>query len=216
MTFTSSVVKKMKIHKLDLGSRIEASVIQEDVLQGLPFEVQSMKQVHGDNIMMFEKYHEDEIGHDAIICNKPGVTIMVRTADCIPLVVGDPKVGIVAAIHAGWRGLMKDIIPKTLEKMFEMGSKPENIMVGIGPSLGLECSEFSDPENEIPEKFHWAIHKKKVDLNGIALKQLADLGIKKENISHMNICTKCTEGWFSFRRNGCKQRFGTIISLKNE
>ncbi len=203
----------MIIHKLNLGSGIEAAVIKEDVLLGLPFEVQGMKQVHGDNIMIFDKYHEDEIGHDAIICNKPEITIMVKTADCIPLVLGSAEDGIVAAVHAGWRSLTKDIIPKTLEKMFEMGCKPEQIRAGIGPSLGFECSEFSDPKNEIPQKFHWAIKGRKVDLNGIALKQMLDLGIKKENIDYMNICTKCTEGWFSFRRNGCKQRFGSIIKI---
>ncbi len=213
MTFTLPIVKKMRIHKLDLGSGIDAAVIQEDVLQGLPFKVQTMKQVHGDNIMIFENYHEDEIGHDAIICNKTGVTIMVKTADCIPLVFAGG--GIIAAVHAGWRSLTQDIIPKTLEKMIEMGSVVAEIRVGIGPSLGFECSEFSEPENEIPKKFHWAIHGKKVDLKSIALKQMTDLGIKNENISHMNICTKCNDGWFSFRRNGCKQRFGTIVTMQS-
>lgn len=212
MTFRLSVVKKMRIHNLDLGLGIDAAVIQENVLQGLPFKVQTMKQVHGSDIMIFDDYHEDEIGHDAIICNKPGVTIMVKTADCIPLVLAGG--GIVAAVHAGWRSLTQDIIPKTLEKMIEMGAVAAEIRVGIGPSLGFECSEFSEPENEIPQKFHWAIHDKKVDLRGIALKQMTDLGIKNENISHMKICTKCDEGWFSFRRNRCKQRFGTIIRIK--
>ena len=211
MTFTLPIVKKMQIHDLDLGSGINAAVIQEDVLQGLPFKVQTMKQVHGSDIMIFEDYHEDEIGHDAIICNKPGVTLMVKTADCIPLVFAGR--GIVAVVHAGWRSLTQDIIPKTLEKMIEMGCTAEGMRVGIGPSLGFECSEFSDPGNEIPKKFHWAILGKKVDLNAIALKQLADLAIKNENIDHMNICTKCDEGWFSFRRNGCKHRFGTIITF---
>lgn len=203
----------MKLHRFDFGDKIEAAVIQDDVSQGLPFPLQEMKQVHGDNIMIFENYHEDEIGHDAIICGKRGFTIMVKTADCIPIVIADGIVPLVAAVHAGWRSLTKDIIPKTIKKMVEMGAAPEDMLVGIGPSLGLECSEFSDSYNELPEKYHWAIRDgNKVDLKAIALKQLEDAGVQKKNISHMDICTKCDEGWFSFRRNGCKQRFGTIIS----
>ncbi len=208
----------MRRHPFRFGNKIEAAVIQDDVSLALPFPAQAMKQVHGDKIMIFENYHEDQIGHDAIICDKPGVTVIVKTADCIPLVIAEGKGGLrplVAAVHAGWRSLTKDIIPKTIKKMVEMGAAPEDMNVGIGPSLGLECSEFSDPYNELPEKFHWAIlDGNKVDLKAIALKQLEYAGVQRENISHMDICTKCDEGWFSFRRNGCKERFGTIISIK--
>lgn len=204
----------MRITSFNFGERIEAGVIQDDVLKGLPFPVQVMNQVHGARIAEISEYGEAPEA-DALITRKRGIRLMVKTADCIPIVIVDGILPVVAAVHAGWRSLTKDIIPKTIEKMREMGAFPEDMGVGIGPSLGLECSEFSDPYNEIPKKFHWAMREgNKVDLKAIALKQLEDAGVLRQNISHMDICTKCDEGWFSFRRNGCKERFGTIISIK--
>lgn len=205
-------------------------MIQEDVLEGLPFHVMGMKQVHGNSVLYVDESKDmaslsgDTIsansgGHDAIICAVPNVKIMVKTADCIPLVMAckieDSKKGyLVAAVHAGWRSLCLDIIPKTIHKMLEEGAVSGEIQVGIGPSLGVCCSEFSNPLQEIPEKYHWAILKNNhVDLKAIALKQLSDFGIEADNIQHMDICTKCDPNWFSFRRNRCKQRFGTIISF---
>lgn len=203
----------MRSHPFSFGKKIEAGVIQEDVSRTLPFPAQIMNQVHGARIVEVESYGEPPEA-DALITRERGIRLMVKTADCIPIVIVDEIVPVVAAVHAGWRSLIQDIIPKTIEKMIERGAAPEDMLVGIGPSLGLECGEFTDPKKEIPEKYHWAIREgNKVDLKAIALKQLEDAGVSRQNISHMDICTKCDEEWFSWRRDKDSRRFGTWVGL---
>lgn len=186
------------------GDKIEAAVLHD-----LNVEAQFMHQVHGDKIVVVDKL--GEIPECDALITSANVTLAVKTADCIPLVMSDEEAGLVAAVHAGWRGLVADIIPKTVAKMIEMGASPEKIKVGMGPSLGFSCAEFSDPMREIPEKYHYGIKGRNVDLNGIALKQLQEAGVSQ--IERFDICTKCDNNWPSFRRDGTKERFATIIRL---
>ena len=73
---------------------------------------------------------------DALITNEPGVTLMIFTADCTPLLLHDPVTGAVGAAHAGWRGTAKAIGAKTVAAMVrEFGCKPENIRAAIGPNI---------------------------------------------------------------------------------
>lgn len=198
------------------GDSIEAGVLQQNVLEELSFSVQSINQVHENAILEVEGYCENDKGHDAMVCKKPNIRLMVKTADCNPLVLADEEAGIIAAVHAGWRSLVQDIIPKTVQSMLEKGAACERILAAMGPSLGLCCSEFSNPSNEIPQKYHWAIRSNNhVDLLGIAYAQLAEAGILEENIEGQAICTCCSEGWPSWRKNQDKARFGTVIMLKS-
>lgn len=190
------------------GSGAKAGIWRD----GAEEPTQRMNQVHGTTIVEVNRYGEEPEA-DALITRVPGLRIAVKTADCIPLVLADETAGLVAAVHAGWRGLTADIIPKVLLRLAEMGAEPGRVKVGIGPSLGTECAEFSDPQQEIPEKFHWAIQGKRVDLNGIALKQLLDGGIREENIEWLKICTHCDPAWPSWRRDHAPGRFLTWISL---
>ena len=192
----------------------EVGVVRSDVRGGAPFPAQMMHQVHGNRIQWVDDYVPLEEA-DALMTDKPGVTLMVKSADCIPLVFADEEVGLVAAVHAGWRGLTADIVPKTVEEMVGRGAKAERLKVLIGPSLGKECSDFSDPFAEIPASFHWAIEGNLVDLNGICDRQLADAGLRPEHIHSMKICTRCDPSWFSFRRNQGSERFGTWVRLVN-
>lgn len=183
-----------------LGSSVRAGIWTS--AEEPPFEVQRMNQVHGTALVEVKEYGEAPEA-DALATRVPGLRIAVKTADCIPLIfVGE---GFVAAVHAGWRGLTADIIPKVLAELEPVNS------VAVGPSLGVECAEFSDPHAEIPEKFHWAIQGKKVDLNAIARRQLEEAGIT--NIEWLDICTRCNDEWPSWRRDQTKQRFLTWVVL---
>lgn len=167
-----------------------------------PFKVQRMNQVHGTTLVEVNEYGEAPEA-DALVTRVPGLRIAVKTADCIPLVfVGD---GFVAVVHAGWRGLTSDIIPNVLAQLGPVHS------VAVGPSLGVECAEFSDPHTEIPQKFHWAIREKQVDLNAIARRQLEEAGIT--NTEWLDLCTCCDSGWPSWRRDQTTQRFLTWAEL---
>lgn len=189
-----------------LGSNVKAGIWRGEVTAPL----QRMNQVHGTTIVEVFEYN-DAPEADALVTRVPGLRIAVKTADCIPLVMVDETAGLAAAVHAGWRGLTTDIIPKVLARLVEMGAEGARLKVAAGPSLGVKCAEFSDPLNEIPEKFHWAVRGKLVDLNAIARRQLEEAGVTQ--IEWMEICTHCDPEWPSWRRDKTADRFLTWIEL---
>ena len=86
-----------------------------------------------------------ERGWDALVTDQPGVTVAVRTADCAPVLVYDRHRGAVAAIHAGWRGAVAGIVPKTIQMMVSRFSIAESdLRVSIGPSAGPCCYEVDE------------------------------------------------------------------------
>lgn len=192
---------------------LKAGVFSGDVSASLPFPAQGLKQVHGTRILEVDALGEEQEA-DAMLSTQPGVRLLIKTADCIPLVFADVHVGIVAAVHAGWRGLTADIVPLTIQALVQKGARPEQLWVGIGPSLGVECAAFSTPFEEIPAAYHWAIREDShVDLWAILERQLKDTGISSEHIEWMRDCTACHPEWFSWRRDHDLRRLGTWIEL---
>jgi YfiH family protein len=204
----------MRIHPFSIfGPSIISGVIQDNILSDeLPFDAQMINQVHGVDILTVNSYANREEGYDAMVSTQPNIKLMIKTADCNPVMLADEKAGVIAAIHAGWRSLVADIIPLTIDRMVELGASRDRIKAAMGPSLGTCCSEFSDPTNEIPEKYHWAIlENNHVDLLKIAHKQLEDSGISEDRAERMAICTNCSTEWFSWRRDHSDERMGTFI-----
>ncbi|MFT7184494.1 MAG: YfiH family protein [Oceanicoccus sp.] len=203
----------MKLHPFSIfGPEIFAGVIQDNICETFPFPAQLVNQVHGVEILDVSEYVQASEGYDAMISCFPDLKLMIKTADCIPLMLADEEAGVIAAVHAGWRSLVADIIPKTIAAMIKKGASPSAIKVGMGPSLGTCCSEFSDPKNEIPEAYHWAIlENNHVDLLNIAHRQLEDAGITLDRVERFAICTACNPEWFSWRRDHSKERLGTFI-----
>lgn len=197
------------------GPSFQAGVLQQDVLSELPFEMQRLKQVHGTKLVEVVEIGR-EVEGDALITHSMDVPLLIKTADCIPLVFADETTGWIGGIHAGWRGLTADIVPLTLTLMVEKGVRIADVKVGVGPSLGVECAKFSTPLLEIPAKYHWAIREQgHVDLWMILEQQLSQAGILKENIEWMRVCTACSPEWFSWRRDADARRFGTFIVRKS-
>lgn len=193
------------------ASPFEAGVYKKDVGNGIPFEIQTMNQVHGVKVFEIDSL-QDPPEADALICAEPGICLMTKTADCIPLVIADHVTGYIAAIHAGWRGLTAGVILKTLAELKKKGVVPGKVLVGVGPSLRVCCAEFSEPFREIPAQCHFAIRDDgHVDLPSIALKQLLDFGVLQENIEWSPVCTACSPDWFSWRRDKNTARFGTWV-----
>ena len=79
---------------------------------------------------------------DALITREPGVMLVVQTADCVPILLADPKRRAIAAIHSGWRGTVRRIAAKTLGRMqMEFGTKPQDVIAAFGPGIGQSCYE---------------------------------------------------------------------------
>ncbi|HNG02204.1 MAG TPA: polyphenol oxidase family protein, partial [Nitrospira sp.] len=110
----------------------------------------SVKQVHGTDALVVDRPVEQgelfEGGWDALVTNQPGLMVTVRTADCVPVLLHDPVRQVVAAIHAGWRGAVAGIVPKTVALLASrFGTVPKDVRMAIGPSAGACCYEVDEP-----------------------------------------------------------------------
>lgn len=185
----------------------------------------SVKQVHGTEALVVDRTlsSADRFmgGWDALVTNQPGVMVAVRTADCVPILMHDPVQGVVAAIHAGWRGAVGAIVPKTLALLAErFGSHPKQIRFSIGPSAGDCCYEVDEP---VLERVRQGVPswekvvrignggKAKLNLKGLIQEQALAYGATSQAITIVNLCTICHEDlFFSYRREGKVN--GTMIS----
>ena len=105
------------------------------------------RQVHSDNVLWMKEAGRPE-QTDAVITDKPGLCVCVKTADCIPVLLYDTRKRIVAAVHAGWRGTVSRIVQKTIEQM--KPESPSDLHAIIGPGISLEWFEVGD---EVYEAF---------------------------------------------------------------
>lgn len=185
-------------------------------------------QSHSANIQIIKEAKElgwntldDAIENcDALITNQKNIMLTILTADCVPILLFDPVLKVVAAVHAGWKGTEQEILFKTVQKMQKVfNSNPKNIMAGIAPSIGKCCYEVDWNVAQHFEKVKNAYEEKNrkymLDLPHINKKQLLKAGLKEENIEMSNICTAChVEQYFSYRKEqGCSGRFMSMIGL---
>jgi polyphenol oxidase len=160
---------------------------------------------------------------DALITDLSGVCIAVKTADCVPVLLFDPKQKVIAAIHAGWRGTAQKIVVETINQMGQVfGSLPEDLIAAIGPSISPEVyevgaevySQFEAPfcHPTIP----YQSDKRLLDLWNANQDQLLKAGIPLNHIEVAQICTLSDpERFFSARRDGAKTgRMGSGIMLR--
>ena len=100
------------------------------------------RQFHSDVIHVVADSRAEAEKADALVTGTPGLLLGVQTADCVPILLADPRRRVVAAIHAGWRGTLSRIAVKTLGRMrMEFGTQPRDVIVAIGPAIGRCCYE---------------------------------------------------------------------------
>ena len=145
---------------------------------------------------------------DAIVTNIKNLPIGVLTADCAPILILDYKKKIIAAVHAGWKGAYKNIVIKVLKKFINMGSKKENIITAIGPSISQKSyevgKEFKDKFLKKNKKnaFFFKIKKNRIqfDLAKFINNQLISFGISKIDVIRKDTFDK-KNNFFSARRS---------------
>lgn len=187
--------------------------------------VASTNQVHGTEVLVLDRLVEvGEVlpgGWDAIITDQPQVLITIRTADCVPILVYDPRRRVVGAIHAGWRGAVNGIVPHTMKMLMKrFGSSSDDLKIAVGPSAGSCCYEVDEPVvDQLREKVEeWEstlvpTHpgKGRLDLKKLVRSQAMRIGIDPVKITCLDLCTICrAELFHSYRREG-EQR-GTMVS----
>jgi polyphenol oxidase len=175
-------------------------------------------QTHSDLVVEVTKNNlKEHPTCDAIVTKEKDIGLAITHADCQAALFFDPQNKVIAAAHAGWRGLCKNIYKKTIDFMkSKYNSKAENILVCISPSLCLKHSEFKNYKNEFPKEL-WVYQKEPFhfDLWQIGKDQLETEGVKPSNIEFAEECTFCDENnYFSYRREKDTGRQVSVICLK--
>jgi YfiH family protein len=137
-------------------------------------------------------------------------------ADCQCILLYDPEKKVIANIHSGWKGSIRNIIGITIDKMIDVfACNPCNINAGISPSLGLCCAEFINYEREIPiDLWKYKNEISHFDFWSLSYDQLISAGLLAENIYISKICTKCNSKiFYSYRRSQRTGRFAGFIGL---
>lgn len=139
--------------------------------------------------------------------------LAIRTADCLPVFFYASGIGVILALHAGWRGLVGGIIKEALKKIFDMKALPGEIFVAIGPHIGACCyrvggqfvSDFfrDSPADGCYKKRNGGYY---LDLGQVARNWLLHSGIPPGNIEDVGICTFCGPGYNSWRRDQTDMR----------
>lgn len=176
----------------------------------------SAYQKHGINIACLPG---GDLGDcDALITNQPDYGLMIKHADCQAALFYDPVHHALANVHCGWRGNVQNIYAETVSAMrAKMGSRPEDLLVCISPSLGPEVSEFKNYRTELPESF-WSFQIKPTYFNlwEISRHQLLESGILPHHIEIASICTYTQEkDFYSYRRDKVTGRNATVVAICN-
>jgi polyphenol oxidase len=102
----------------------------------------TLRQIHSDVVRIFSTPAATAPQADAAISSRAGLFLGIQTADCVPILLADPRLRVMAAVHAGWRGTLARIAVKTLGRMrLEFGTNPEDVLAALGPAIGPCCYE---------------------------------------------------------------------------
>ncbi len=196
---------------------------------GAEIQIVSPLQVHGDHVHVVDEKAsrgwmelDTSFRADALVTNLPDVVLTILTADCVPLLIADPVRRAVGAVHAGWRGTQQEITRKTVETMGCLyGTRPEDLIVGIGPAIGGCCYEVGEEVVGYFTAYPEAIAAKEngkylLDTKQVNARQLEALGVPSRQIEISPVCTACEhERFFSYRADrGTAGRFMSCIMLE--
>jgi YfiH family protein len=225
-------------HSLNIGATVgdEQNRVEENrkkTFEVLGFDYKNrfdVWQVHGNDVVCADKPRaENEIIHkaDAIITDVKHVTLLMRFADCVPILLYDTVLKVIGLVHAGWKGTVNRVAAKAVDTMCERyGTLPVNIMAGIGPSIGPDHYQIGmDVFTKVNETFNkdasgllttnrnqgkMSYHLNLWKTNKMVLEQA---GVNKIEIA--SICTACNlDDWYSHRaENGKTGRFGALVAL---
>ena len=202
---------------LSLGDAAEEAV-RDDALRALGAETGAtpvvMHQVHGAHVDVVDDPASGAPEGDAIITDQPGVALLARAADCVPVLLADPATGWIAAVHSGRPGLAAGVVPAAVGRMREQGAAPS--VAWIGPHVCGSCYEVPTHLQDevaaiVPESrstTSWGTPA--LDLGAGVRAQLAGSGIT--DVRTVDACTREDATWPSYRRDGAAAtRFAGVI-----
>lgn len=181
-----------------------------------------LKQIHSDVIQCIDEIPDKNLKGDAIITSLRSVLLIIKTADCLPILIVDESQNIIAAAHAGWKGTQKRVVQKLIKVMnSHYGCQTSSLLLATGPCVELACYEVG---KDVKESFMEGGHSQEFfrkhplqegkyffDLRGANLSQMIELGVKRENVFSVDVCTFCHENLASYRRE--KKGAGRMLSF---
>lgn len=186
------------------------------------FRLLFLRQIHSDIIHVIDEIPEKKMAGDAMVTEQPGLLLIIKTADCLPILVFDKEKKAIAAVHCGWKSTSQRLIQKVvqgLEKNF--GCDSADLQIAMGPCIGKDCYEVGvDVRQEFEsnglslEVFHpRPFHKGKysLSLRRANRLQLLDVGIRESNIWAVGLCTHCEDDLLSYRCD--KKTTGRMLSF---
>lgn len=172
-------------------------------------------QAHTDNIAIITSVYRPQGSCDALVTDQKGLMLMIKHADCQPCILFDPEHDVIACVHAGWKGSVKNIYKKTIDLLIERwNTDPAQLRACIGPSLGPNHSEFVNWKQELTGLENYQFKENHFNFWDISREQLLACGC---NLHHIEIAHMCTytnpELFFSYRRNKVTGRNATCVML---
>jgi purine-nucleoside/S-methyl-5'-thioadenosine phosphorylase / adenosine deaminase len=163
-----------------------------------------LKQVHGCVVQSAPWTGRPEA--DAAVADRPGLLLGIETADCLPVLIVDPRRRAVAAAHAGWRGTAAGVARAAAEALIVSGSDPADLLAALGPGIGPCCYEVGDELRVTfgPEFFRPGPRgRPHLDVRAANRRQLEEAGLRAERIHSVDHCTYCRPDLYhSYRREG--------------
>jgi len=185
-----------------------------------PERVVFMRQVHGAEVALVDARPDQPPTADALVTTTPGLALAAVVADCVPVLLAEPYVGVVAAAHAGRRGVELGVVPATLQAMTRLGARPARVHARLGPGVGPCCYE-------VPAQMQAAVGalvpgtvggsprsragRPSLDLRAGIEGQLREAGV--EHIGLVGGCTADDPELFSYRRDRTTGRFAGLVWL---
>lgn len=186
-----------------------------------------MKQIHSSCVYYLEEPPRKELAGDGLVTTHPGLLLVIKTADCLPVLLLDEDNQAVAAIHCGWRSTYQKILVKAVDLLKrQCGSRTERLLAAFGPCIEKSCYEvgpevrdqFVAAGFETGPIFSASSSKGRFYLDlreANRLLLIRELGLKPENIIQVNHCTFCQPRLYSYRRDRQKdQRLINFIGIK--
>jgi len=208
---------------LMVGDAPEAAAANRAALAGeLGLEaVAELRQVHGDQ-MLFEPAEETllraeaapSVEGDGLAASRPGLGLLIKTADCQPLFFAHESGRAVAALHVGWRGNRVNFPASGLRAFCaRYGCAPEAVLAVRGPSLGPAAAEFVHFANEWGDAYApwFDARRRTMDLWRLTRSQLEEAGMAPERIFSLDLCTASLPQFFSYRRDKITGRQANLI-----
>lgn len=183
-------------------------------------------QVHGNTVYVCdgsEQFGPPKFEADAVVSADRRVAACIRTADCVPILIGCPKTGAVCAIHAGWRGIVAGVIDRAVMVLVDrLKSDAGSLLAAIGPCIGRNIYEVGaqvagEFAGVCGQEFVLPVdgqrQKEHIDCFGAVRSQLLGCGLQHEHIDGTELCTaSISDDFFSYRRDGARSgRMAAVV-----